>query len=100
MRTSYSVILFAMLLVEIASAQAAGKAAPHRYTIKGSLEAAQTRASSDGVSTRLGARLSAPVKDVGLQSGGDFVVMAKLADSTLGCSGDDTIFVNGFDLSG
>jgi hypothetical protein len=41
-------------------------------------------------------RLSSPPRDVGLASGGDFVVMAKLAMSPLGCA-SDLIFANGFD---
>jgi hypothetical protein len=44
----------------------------------------------------LNGRLSTPSRDVGLQSGGDFVVLAKLAESPLGCA-SDVIFADGFD---
>ena len=84
------------LLAGIPIAHAAGTAA-HRYSISGSLEAVAAEKSKSSAPLGIEGRLSAPPKDVGLQSGGDFVVMAKLAESPLGCSGSDTIFVDGFD---
>lgn len=86
------------LLAAVPTVHAAGKTPPaHRYAIHGSLEAAAPEKTAASAAFGLDGRLSAPPKDVGLQSGGDFVVMAKLAESPLGCSGDDTIFVDGFD---
>ncbi|HEY0233264.1 MAG TPA: hypothetical protein VGC55_18595 [Dokdonella sp.] len=105
MRISYPVIrggpMLAVLalLVGAASAHAAGKTTAHRYTIQGSLQAAATSTNADGASMQMTSHLSAPAQDVALQSGGNFVVMAKLAYSPLTCFGD-TIFRDGFDGNG
>jgi hypothetical protein len=104
MRTSLQTVRGGALLALVAMlagipiAHAAGRMpAAHRYEISGSLQpAAAAKAIASGA-LGVNGRLSAPAKDVGLQSGGDFVVMAKLAESPLGCSGNDTIFVDGFD---
>jgi hypothetical protein len=86
------------LLAPAPPVHAAGKVpASHRYSISGSLAAVAVEKAETGAPLAVGGRLTAPSKDVGLQSGGDFVVMAKLAASPLGCSGDDTIFADGFD---
>jgi len=85
------------LLAGIPVVHAAGTTPAHRYSISGSLEAVAAEKSTSSAALGIEGRLSAPAKDVGLQSGGDFVVMAKLAESPLGCSGGDTIFVDGFD---
>ena len=89
------------LIVLLAGAPAvhAGGNAPasHRYTIHGSLEASAEEKTTASGSLGVAGRLSAPAKDIDPQSGGDFVVMAKLAESPLGCGGDDAIFANGFD---
>ncbi len=101
MRTSLHVIrggpLLAMLvlLAGIPSAHAGSEQA-HRYTVRGSLEAAATDKTAGSPWLRLNGRLSTPSRDVGLQSGGDFVVLAKLAESPLGCA-SDVIFADGFD---
>ena len=84
----------AALLALIPVVHAAGS---HRYSIHGSLEAATPEKTTAAAPLGLSARLSASASDASLQSGGDFVVMAKLAESPLGCSGSDTIFANGFD---
>jgi hypothetical protein len=85
------------LLAGIPSIHAAQKApAAHRYEISGSLESVATEKTAAGAWLGMAGRLSASPQDVGLQSGGDFVVMAKLAESPVGC-GNDTIFVDGFD---
>lgn len=100
MRTSFHVIrggpLLAMLvlLAGIPSAHAGNQT--HRYTVRGSLEAAATDKTAGSPWLRLNGRLSTPPRDVGLQSGGDFVVLAKLAESPLGCA-SDVIFADGFD---
>jgi len=105
MHTSYPVIRGGPLLVALAllagatSAHAAGKTTAHRYEIQGSLEAAASSAPSDSASMQLTSHLSAPAQGLALQSGGDFVVMAKLAYSPLTCFGD-TIFRDGFDGTG
>jgi hypothetical protein len=102
MRTSFHVIrvgpLLALLvlLAGIPAAHAGGKTPAHHYAIRGSLESVATSKSAASQTLRVNARLSAPSKDVGLLSGGDFVVLAKLAESPLGC-GSDIIFTNGFD---
>lgn len=85
------------LVALLASIPVVHAAASHRYSIHGSLEAATSEKTTAAAPLGISARLSAPSSDVGLQSGGDFVVMAKLAESPLGCSGSDTIFANGFD---
>ena len=101
MRTSLHVIrggpLLAMLvlLAGIPSARAGGQPA-HRYTVRGNLEAAATDNTAASPWLRVNARLSAPARDVDLLSGGDFVVLATLAESPLGC-GSDIIFANGFE---
>jgi hypothetical protein len=90
-------LLAALVLLGGIPCANAGDAAPrHRYTIHGSLEApaAKTTAASPWLSVK--GRLSSPPRDVGLASGGDFVVMAKLAMSPLGCA-SDLIFADGFD---
>ena len=98
MRTSLHVIrggpLLAMLvlLAGIPSARAGG----HRFTVRGNLEAAATDNTAASPWLRVNARLSAPARDVDLLSGGDFVVLATLAESPLGC-GSDIIFANGFE---
>lgn len=106
MHTSYPVIrggpLLAalVLLAGVTSAHAAGKTtAAHRYAIQGSLEAAASSTSSDSAPMQLTSHLSAPAQSLALQSGGDFVVMAKLAYSPMTCFGD-TIFRDGFDGTG
>jgi hypothetical protein len=87
-----------VLLAGVSSVHAAGKTqSTHRYAISGSLEAVATEKATTGAPLGIEGRLTAPAKDVGLQSGGDFVVMAKLAESPLGCSGSDTIFADDFD---
>ena len=86
------------LLAGASAVHAAGVAKPaHRYSIYGSLDVEAAEKTKAGAPMSLAARLSAPSKDVGLQSGGDFVVMARLAESPQGCSGSDTIFTDGFD---
>jgi hypothetical protein len=85
------------LLAGLPLVHAAGETPAHRYSISGSLEAVAAEKATSGAPLGIEGRLSAPPKDAGLQSGGDFVVMAKLAESPLGCSGSDTIFADGFD---
>ena len=86
------------LLAAAPIVHAAGPApAAHRYAINGSLDVLAADKTTPSTPLGMSARLSAAPKDVALQSGGDFVVMAKLAESPLGCSGDDTIFANSFD---
>jgi hypothetical protein len=86
------------LLAGVPAVHAAGKTpAAHRYTIHGSLEAIAAEKTTSNAPLGISGRLSAPAKESALQSGGDFVVIAKLAESPLGCSGDDTIFADGFD---
>lgn len=93
-------LLFAALALPagIASAGTSGKAATHRYSMQGVLEASATDTSA-GASMQLAGRLSAPESGVALQSGDGFVLLAKLAESPLGC-GSDTIFFDGFDGPG
>jgi hypothetical protein len=86
-----------LLLVGVASAPVFGRAVAHRYVVRGSLEPAAAKRGAATALMDLSARLSPPTRGEGVQSGGDFVVLAKLAQSPSGC-GDDTIFVNGFDL--
>ena len=103
MRTSLqwlrgSIALASIALVAgIPLVHAAGKTGEHRYAIYGSLDVVAAEKTTASAPLSLGGRLSAPTAEVSLQSGGDFVVMAKLAESPLGCSGSDTIFANGFD---
>ena len=85
------------LMAGIPLVHAAGKTEEHRYSIYGSLDVVAAEKTTASAPLSLGGRLSAPAKGISLQSGGDFVVMAKLAESPLGCSGSDTIFANGFD---
>jgi hypothetical protein len=105
MHTSYPVIrggpaLAALALFAAAtSAHAASQTTTHRYSIQGSLQATATSGNSGGASMQLSSRLSTPTQDVALQSGGNFVVMAKLAYSPMVCAGD-TIFRDGFDGTG
>jgi len=101
MRASLHVIrggpLLAMLVLLAGSPPAhADSNQAHQYTVRGSLEAVATDKTAGSPWLRVNARLSAPSRDVGLQSGGDFVVMAKLAESPLGCASDH-IFTNGFE---
>ena len=103
MRTSLQIARVGPLLGLIAllagspGVQAETKPAAHRYEINGSLAATATAKSTSSAPLGLQGRLSAQSTDAALQSGGDFVVIAKLAESPLGCSGSDTIFANGFD---
>ena len=97
MRTSLHWAIAGALLAAGAAHAADSRQPAHRYSIYGSLETATAEKSAASTPMSLDARLTAPSKDVGLQSGGDFVVMAKLAESPLGCGGSDTIFTNGFD---
>lgn len=105
MHTSYPVIRGGPVLVVLAlfatatSAHAAAQTTVHRYTIQGSLEPAVANASASAAPMPAKSRLSTPTQDVGLQAGGDFVMMAKLALSPLVCYGD-TIFRDGFDGTG
>jgi len=75
-----------------------GSAESPRYTLRGSFESSP-RSQDGAASMQLSARLSSPARGAGLQAGGDFVVVAGIASSPLGCA-DDTIFVNGFEASG
>jgi hypothetical protein len=84
-----------VLLGGIPDVDAAAKT--HRYEINGSLETSSAEKSTASAPLALSGRLSAPSQDAGVQSGGDYVVLAKLAESPLGCGGSDTIFTNGFD---
>lgn len=103
MRTSFHAIRggplvgLLALFAALPSVHADERSPTHRYAIHGSLEAAATDATSARLPLQLSARLSAPAQDVGVQAGGDFVVIAKLAESPLGCTGSDTIFADGFD---
>ena len=97
MRTSLYWAIAGALLAAGAAHAADSRQPAHRYSIYGSLETATAEKTAASAAMSLDARLVAPPKDVGLQSGGDFVVMAKLAESPLGCGGSDTIFTNGFD---
>jgi len=86
------------LLAGIPIGHAAGKTPPtHRYSISGSLAAVSEQKTAASTPLALSGRLSAASNDAGLQAGGDFVVMAKLAESPQGCSGGDTIFADDFD---
>lgn len=78
-------------------ADAAERASSHRFAIHGSLAVdASDKHVPASPWLRMDARLSTPPKDVGLASGGDFVVLAKLATSPLGCA-SDLIFADGFE---
>jgi hypothetical protein len=87
-----------LVLAGIAATPAPGGAESPRYTLRGSFEAS-ARSQGSAASMQLSARLSPPARGAGLQAGGDFVVVASVAASPLGCA-DDTIFVNGFETSG
>jgi hypothetical protein len=87
------------LLAAIPSAHAGHATSSHRYAIHGSLESVATadKTSAANPSWLSGhGRLSPAPQDAGLVSGGQFVVMARLATSPLGCA-SDLIFANGFD---
>lgn len=89
--------LLALLLgvATIASADAsAGNA--HRFTIRGSLEAAPADHTVENLGFRLKGQLAAPARGPALHEGGDFAVLATLAASPLGCA-SDLIFADGFD---
>ncbi len=78
--------------------QAGGtKPAAHRFEIHGSLAPAANEKSAASAPFGLEGRLTSAPQEAALQSGGTFVVMARLAESPLGCSGDDTIFADDFD---
>ena len=96
MRTS--LLLGLIALAGAPTAHAAGtKPSSHRFEINGSLAPAAAEKTTAGTAFGMQGRLTATAQDAALQSGGDFVVMAKLAESPLGCSGDDTIFADDFD---
>jgi hypothetical protein len=96
MRTS--LLLGLIALAGAPAAEAAGtKPAAHRFEINGSLAPAQAEKTAAITPFGMSGRLSAAPKEAALQSGGDFVVMAKLAESPQGCSGNDTIFADDFD---
>lgn len=102
MRTSLQIVRGGLLVGSIALLAGVGHAAgtkpSHRYEISGSMEVtAAEKTATANAPFGLNGRLSAAPADVSLQSGGDFVVMAKLAESPLGCSGNDTIFADDFD---
>lgn len=86
-----------LVLAGVAATPAPGSA-ESRYTLRGSFEAS-ARSQSPAAAMQLSARLSSPARGAGLQAGGDFVVVASVAASPLGCA-DDTIFVDGFETSG
>jgi hypothetical protein len=104
MATSHPVIrggpLFVVLslLVGSASTSVFARTAAQRYMIHGSLQPSAAKRSPDSAPMRMSARLLARTHGPGLQSGGGLVVIAKLAQAPLGCA-DDTIFVDGFELS-
>lgn len=103
MRTSLQIVrggLLSGLIALMAGAppvHAGGTKPAHRFEIHGSLAPAAAEKSAASAPLGLEGRLSATPEDAALQSGGTFVVMAKLAESPLGCSGDDTIFADDFD---
>jgi hypothetical protein len=89
--------LLALLLFEAAIASTDASAShPHRYAIRGSLEAIPSEHTAAGSWLRLDGRLSAPARSPGLHEGGNFAVLATLAASPLGCA-SDLIFADGFD---
>ena len=87
-----------LVLAGVGATPVPGSAESPRYTLRGSFEASP-RSQAGAASMQLSARLSSPARGAVLQAGGDFVVVAGIASSPLGCA-DDTIFVNGFETSG
>jgi hypothetical protein len=96
MRTSFLLGLIALAGAPVVHAGGTRPAA-HRFEINGSLAPAAVEKTTAGTAFGMQGRLTATPQDSALRSGGDFVVIAKLAESPLGCSGDDTIFADDFD---
>ncbi len=89
-------LLAAMLVISPAGA---ANSPQHRFSISGSLsrtDAASTTANDNGGTLQMKSTLSRPTPGSDVQSGGNFVVMAKIVASPLGCA-SDVIFVDGFD---
>jgi hypothetical protein len=91
-----SALLAAMLAIAPAGA---ANSPQHRYTVSGSLtrsDVASATTSDSGAALQLKSTLSRPARGNDVQSGGSFVMMAKIVASPLGCA-SDTIFVDGFE---
>ncbi len=87
----------ALLATMLAIAPASAANAPHhRYSISGSLTPSGVSTASTNGGVQLKSTLSRPATGNDVQTGGSFVVMAKIVASPMGCA-SDTIFVDGFD---
>ncbi|MEO7433003.1 MAG: hypothetical protein ABIR62_13470 [Dokdonella sp.] len=87
----------ALLAVALTIAPAGAANSPqHRYSITASLtpSGVSTTAANGGVEMK--STLSRPASGNDVQSGGSYVVMAKIVASPMGCA-SDTIFVDGFE---
>jgi len=86
-------VVVALVLATPAGARDAGSS--HHYSIYGSLSRTSAPAPAGGV-LQMQSHVSRQTSNIVEQSGGNFVMNAKVAQQPLGC-GSDTIFENGFD---
>lgn len=91
--------LLALLALAATVSPVRGRDALHRYEVNASLRPVVTTNVARGSALSLQARLVASHADSPVQEGAEFALIGKLARAPLGC-GSDTIFVDGFDLSG
>lgn len=88
-------------IVAVAALLAAGTsvaagAPQHRYSIAASLTPVSVATAHDGGTIEMKSTLSRPPPSNAVQSGGRFVIIAKIVASPMGCA-SDTIFVDGFE---